>query len=289
MSLNDSMLQPLLSDVDPPPFSIINEAACHPVLLTCEHAGGAIPSSLPQLGLDLDSFRSIMEFAPQGDNFAGALSRKLAARIGAPLVESVYHRFVVDVNRGRDEEFWFRSAEQVMFPVNENLTAEQVKQRVNEIWEPFDQRFEALLYKQIAEHAQPVILSIHTYHKSLRRNQEVFSDRPWAIGVLWDEPNGSEETALRNRQLGESCATHFEAYNLVVGRNQPYDLRGPNPSTGSEWKTTLHRHVSRLNTPSLMLEVRNDQLSTEKQLEDWVDRVASMIPLLTGDEPPKRT
>jgi predicted N-formylglutamate amidohydrolase len=281
MTLNGSILQTLLSDVDPPPFAITNEAACHPVLLTCEHAGGAIPSSLPQLGLDLDSFRSIMDFAPQGDNFAGALSRQLAAKIGATLIESVYHRFVVDVNRGRHEEFWFRSAEQIEFPVNQNLTAEQVEQRVNEIWEPFDQGFQALLHKQIAEHAQPVVLSIHTYHKSLRRNQEVFTDRPWAIGVLWDEPNGSEKTAFQNRQLGQSCAAHFETYNLIVGRNQPYDISGPNPSTGSDWETTLHRHVSRLNTRSLMLEIRNDQLSTDKQLEDWVERVAMMIPLLT--------
>jgi predicted N-formylglutamate amidohydrolase len=264
---------------------VTSAAARHPVLLTCEHAGGAIPPSLKQLGLDRDAFNSIMEFAPQGDNHAGALSRRLAAQVGTPLIESVYHRFVVDVNRGREEEFWFASAEMVEFPVNRNLSVEHVEQRAQEIWDPFDQRFQAMLHKQMTEHAQPLVLSIHTYHKSLRRNQEAFVDRPWAIGVLWDEPAGSEMLALRNRQLGQMCAAHFETFDLVVGRNQPYDLSKPNPSTGRAWQTTLHRHVSRLNIPSVMLEIRNDQLSTEKQLEDWVDRVGAVVPLLSTNVP----
>src|SRR6478735_5330001 len=98
------MLQPsqtptlLLSLRDPRPVEIVNAVGRSPFVLTCEHAGRAVPERLGDLGVDeADMARHIA-----WDVGAEGLSRRLSALLDAPLVLQRYSRLVVDCNRPFD-------------------------------------------------------------------------------------------------------------------------------------------------------------------------------------------
>ncbi len=268
----------LLLKEEPVPFIVTNEFKDCPVLITCEHSGGVIPQRFSQLGLDDELFQHLMKLAPQGDNYAGDLSRNLASKFEAPLIESTYHRFIVDVNRGRSERFWFESADGIPLPINRNLSDEDIEQRAQEIWDPFDRKMREMLEMHRLKQTNPLVISIHSYHKTLKRDHEYLPDRPWHIGILWNELTVPKGLTKKNQQLGEFFAQYFEEKDRFVGRNEPYDLRGLNPSTNEPWQTTVHRHFSPLGIPSVVMEIRNDQICTADSRDSWANDLHVAIP-----------
>src|SRR5689334_6976902 len=96
------MLQPsktpmtLLTPRDPQPVQTVNAGGRSPFVLTCEHAGRAVPESLGDLGgvAQADMDRHIA-----WDVGAEGLSKRLSTLLDAPLVLQRYSRLVVDCNR----------------------------------------------------------------------------------------------------------------------------------------------------------------------------------------------
>ena len=85
----------VLSRLDPDPVEIVNADGKSAFLLTCEHAGRAVPVSLGDLGIDAAEMDRHIAY----DVGAEGLSRQMASMLDAPLIVQRYSRLVVDCNR----------------------------------------------------------------------------------------------------------------------------------------------------------------------------------------------
>ena len=88
-------LPALLGDDEPAPFELINEGGLGNLVLVCDHASNRVPARLANLGLTRLQLASHIGW----DSGAAAVSRRLSARLDAPLVLSNYSRLVIDCNR----------------------------------------------------------------------------------------------------------------------------------------------------------------------------------------------
>src|SRR5690606_19895805 len=86
---------PLLSGSDEQPVEVVNLSGSSPFVLTCEHAGRAVPLRLGNLGVDAPEMDRHIAY----DIGAQELSRAMSALLDAPLFLQRYSRLVVDCNR----------------------------------------------------------------------------------------------------------------------------------------------------------------------------------------------
>ncbi|MEY4511204.1 MAG: hypothetical protein RLZZ450_3326, partial [Pseudomonadota bacterium] len=85
----------LLDETDPPPFRVVGARGRSPFILTCDHAGRALPKRLGDLGVEPSELTRHIAW----DIGAAGLSRALSKRLDAVLIEQTYSRLVIDVNR----------------------------------------------------------------------------------------------------------------------------------------------------------------------------------------------
>ncbi len=69
------------------------------VLILCDHASNALPPDYGDLGLPPEQFERHIAY----DIGAAAMTRRLAARFGAPAVMTTFSRLLIDPNRGADD------------------------------------------------------------------------------------------------------------------------------------------------------------------------------------------
>ncbi|MGB3312889.1 MAG: N-formylglutamate amidohydrolase, partial [Albidovulum sp.] len=143
----------LLSDTDPEPVEWINRESDVPVLLVCEHAGRAVPASLVGLGLAKGAVDDHIGW----DIGAMGVARRLAEKLGAPLVAQRYSRLVIDCNRPPESASAMpATSDQQPVPGNAGLTSDQCSLRVREIFAPFAAAVESAFDK----HTRCIAISI---------------------------------------------------------------------------------------------------------------------------------
>ena len=239
-----------MNSVSRPIAEIHGENGAAPIVLVCEHASNEIPACLNGLGVDETVRRSHVAW----DIGALDVAKKLSRHMGAPLVACTVSRLAYDCNRPPDAPDCIPSvSERFAIPGNTDLSAGDRQNRIEGIHNPFHQAVNGVIEAQCERAASPVtLITVHSFtpvYAGERREIE--------IGFLHHGCDRLAKAALSiERSKGEiSCAL-----------NEPYDA-----SDGVTYTLEKHHHAS--SDCSVMVEIRNDLISTPS----GVDRIASHL------------
>jgi predicted N-formylglutamate amidohydrolase len=220
-------------------------------VLFCDHASNLIPAAFSGLGLPAQLLEEHIAWDP------GALpvAEHLSALLDAPLVAGGVSRLVLDVNRSEDSPTLIPEISEFgPIPGNSDLGPAERARRLEAVHVPFHETCSAVME---ARQGQGCIgVAIHTITPVFRGES-----RPWQIGILFD----------RDRKLADHLISGLgREGGLTVGQNQPYG-----PWDGVYW--TLDRHVQASGLPSVMIEIRNDEVRTQERQRAWAERLANLL------------
>ena len=109
---------------------------------------------------------------------------------------------------------------------------------------------------------RPAIISMHCFTPVLDG-----IERPWHIGVLWDEDD---------RIAGPLLAALGARDGLVVGDNEPYSGR-------QRYGYTVEVHATETGLPNVLIEIREDQAADEEAQARAADLLAGMLAPILDD------
>jgi predicted N-formylglutamate amidohydrolase len=244
----------LLGADDPPAVEIVRSAARGSAVLVCDHASRRIPKRLGTLGLDAVQLADHIAWDPG----AADVARRLSAHLDAPLVLSGYSRLVIDCNRPlRSRESIAEESAGVPVPGNRGLTPEEREIRTGALFRPYHDAIGRLLDGRT--HRPTLLLSIHSFTPLLDGRP-----RPWHIGVSYGRDR--RLAALLRGTLSQDRA-------LMVGDNEPYPIE-------DDIDYTIPVHGEARGLPSVMIEIRQDELRTPAGAATWAARLAKAYRLI---------
>ena len=242
----------LLGAGDPAPVEIHNEAGASPFVLSCEHAGQAIPACLGSRSPPPEELQRHIAWDPG----ALAVARRLADHLDAVLLAQRYSRLVIDCNRpAGSPELAVRVSDGTAVPFNDGLRPAELDMRWREICQPFHQA----VAKSIERRHQPIIVSVHSFVRRLRDGPERVLD----LGLL-SRREPSLAPALRE-------VLEERAPSLNVRFNEPYRIEDEHDYTipvQAEARSLLH----------VLLEIRNDLLRDDESVDWWALLLAGALP-----------
>jgi predicted N-formylglutamate amidohydrolase len=241
-------MSPLLSQDDPPPFTLLRdgpESLDSPFVLCCDHAGRRIPRALGDLGVSPADLERHIAW----DIGAAGVTRLLSERLSAVAILQTYSRLVYDCNRPPiAEDAVAKVSEHTRIPGNEGVTAEQREQRRREIFDPYQDKLGAVLDARAARGVSSVLVSVHSFTPVFKGNA-----RPFHAGVLYN----------RDPRLGHAMlALLREDETLVVGDNEPYAL-----NDRSDY--TVPTHGEKRGILHVEMEIRQDLIASEDGQAAW--------------------
>lgn len=240
----------LLTTRDPAPVELLNSASTHPVLLVCEHAGKCIPEKLSDLGVQHDEIERHIGW----DIGAAAVTRLLAAMLGAPAVLQTYSRLVIDCNRPpQAPDAMPQISDATPVPGNQGLSTSERAARVAEIFDPY----QTAVTKARSHPCRRMIISVHSFTAKLANEL-----RPWDVAFLY---RGDADTPTKLRQ---SLLTQDPA--LKVGMNEPYQIED-----ASDWFVPHHGEASGL--PHSLIEIRNDLITNHDGQTHWAGLLKNAV------------
>lgn len=223
----------LLDEMDPAPAVVVNAGARSPFLLVCDHAGRRTPKSLGDLGAPASVFEQHVAW----DIGAGALSRLMARKLDACVIQQTYSRLVIDCNRAPDRaDAIVAVSDGLPIPRNSAIDPWETAARIAEVHAPYHRRIAAELDERAVRGLRTVLVAIHSFTPQM--NGFV---RPWHVGVLHlgGSPFSHGMLASLRREPG-----------LTVGDNEPYAMDGIDH--------TVPVHAIARGIDYLELEVRQD-------------------------------
>ena len=232
-------------------FEWVNVAGVSPVVLVCEHASNHIPPGLKGLGLgEADQKRHIAY-----DPGAAPVARLLSRLLDAPLILQRVSRLVYDCNRPPESPGAMPEVSEVFeIPGNKGLGPDDRLSRILQVCRPFHQALQVLLDERAAALRPSAIVSIHSFtriYKGKRREVD--------LGLLFD----------RDPWLANALVKSFPGVNTQL--NEPY---GPKDGV----LHLLNLHAAPRGLHHLMIEICNDLLETERQQQQWAQRLS--VPLI---------
>jgi predicted N-formylglutamate amidohydrolase len=237
-------------------YEIVGETRPSRVVCLCDHASNTVPKGLPEkLGLpDTDMARHIAY-----DVGAEGVTRGLAEAFDGPALMSRFSRLVIDPNRGEDDPtLLMRLYDGTIIPANRSADATERERRL----EAYHRPYHGAAANLIAQREQPVIVSIHSFTPQLSSRPP----RPWHVGVLYAHDARLATTLL-------ACLSTED--DLCIGDNEPY--------TGHLPGDTMERHALSHGHLHVLIELRNDLISTETQQLEWAARLAPIITTAIAD------
>jgi predicted N-formylglutamate amidohydrolase len=242
----------LLGANDPEPVRVQPGRRDVGVLVLCDHAGRATPARFDRLGLADEAFERHIAY----DIGAAALSRELARRLNASLIEQVYSRLVIDCNRSPGRADMIPEvSDGTIIPGNAALTDVQVQARIEAIHTPYHDAIAVEIDLAIAAGAPPALILIHSFTPVMNGFQ-----RPWHVGVL------HQGNALSLAMLALLQAEP----GLTVGDNAPYAM--------DEIDYTAPRHAQARGLQYLELETRQDLIADATGQARFAELYARLIP-----------
>ena len=243
----------LLSEDDPPVFLIERAKGSSAFLLTCDHAGRAIPHKLASLGLSEDELSTHVAW----DLGVAELGRRLSARLDAFLIMHNYSRLVIDANRPPGAPDSIPTlCERTRIAANEGLSSSDARERVEEVFQPYHQRIRDELDASSARACRSMLVALHSF-------TPVYMDegRRWHVGVLYG----------RDPRLGRLVRDGLRSDGaLIVGDNQPYSV-----SDASDY--TIIVHGEQRGIPHVELEIRQDLLASDSDVQSWAERLGGVL------------
>ncbi len=224
-----------------------------PFVILCDHASSFFPADYDGLGLTEDQKRSHIAWDP------GALqvARRMSDRLDAPLLWPGISRLIVDCNRSHDApDLIPESGEGEPVPGNAALSPDERRERIERYHAPYHLAIDELLNLRAERGQANALVAVHSY-------TPVFfgQSRPWPIGIIFD----------KDRNLADHVIADLKTdLNLNIGVNEPYS-----PADGVYH--TLSTHGDRRALPSVMIEIRSDEISSDKECVYWADRLSNIL------------
>jgi predicted N-formylglutamate amidohydrolase len=235
------------------------------VVVICDHASNALPADYGDLGLSSAALQRHIAY----DIGAAWLTRRLAARLGAPAVLSTFSRLLIDPNRGADDPtLVMRVSDGAIVPGNARIDPAEIDRRLAHYWQPYRNAVAELVDAMCASGAAPVVVSIHSFTPLWRG-----VIRPWKIGILWDMDPRLPAPLLQALAAEPDLASPQE----LVGDNEPYD--------GALEGDTIDDIATARGLTNALIEVRQDLIAAQPDAEAWADRLARVLePILARPE-----
>ncbi len=233
--------------------TVLNETGSSDIVLVCEHASNYMPSSYGNLGLDPEHLHRHIAY----DLGAAQLTSALSWRLDAPAFLGNYSRLLVDLNRPPGVPSSMPAiSEATTIPGNEQLPLSEVQRRLDVIFHPFHQRLRDFLRGRRESARRTVLVSIHSFSPIYAGER-----RPFHVGVLFE----------RSSELALSVLRHLRRTpDLIAEANVPYHIQ-------ADGDYTVPVHGTQTDTPALLIEVRNDGLSTAQGIGAWSARFAEAL------------
>lgn len=246
----------LLAPDEARPVMVDHPGGSSDLLLTCDHAGRAIPRRLGQLGLpDAELERHIAY-----DIGARAVAEQVADALDATLIRQVYSRLVIDCNRDPGVPSSIPEiSETTRIPGNEGLTEAARQARIAEIFTPYHAAIAATLDARAEAGRVTALISVHSFTPVFKGTA-----RPWHAAVLYN----------RDARLSRLLKARLEAEGgLVVGDNEPYFV-----SDLTDY--TIPVHAERRGLPYLEIEIRQDLIGSAEGQREWAGRLTRLLPMV---------
>ncbi|WP_209010976.1 N-formylglutamate amidohydrolase [Labrenzia sp. PHM005] len=233
---------------------VLNAEGAGELVLLCDHASNHFPPPYDQcLGVSEDDKSAHISWDPGALGVAKALSEAL----DSPLVYTTVSRLVIDCNREEDREDLTPSlSELTEISGNRDLSEEERAFRLDLVHRPFHNAIDKLLSLRKERGLPSAVVSVHTYTPVYKGKQ-----RPWEIGLI-----SESDRSLANPVLDGLNARG----DLTVGDNEPYA-----PSDGVYY--TVRRHGEDRSLPCLMIEIRNDEVTTPDEERRWADLLGPLL------------
>jgi predicted N-formylglutamate amidohydrolase len=230
-------------------------------LIICDHASNAIPPGYGTLGLKPEALERHIAY----DIGAAAVTRALAARLGAPAVLSTYSRLLIDPNRGLDDPtLVMRYSDGAIVPGNAYIDAAEIARRTAQFWAPYRQEIAATLDAMMAAGEPPAVISIHSFTDVWRG-----FPRPWKVGVLWDRDDRIPKPLI------EALLAEPDLEADDVGDNEPYD--------GGLAGDTIDASATSRGLANALIEIRQDLIVDKKNALPWAERLARLLQPILAD------
>ena len=235
------------------PFEIVDGDRAGGLVLVADHAGRDLPDEYGALGLPASEFERHIAY----DIGVEAVTRALAALLGAPAVMARFSRLLIDANRGEDDPTLIRQLyDGTVIAANYPMSEEERRRRLDRYWRPYHDALGAMVASvAAASGAPPFLFSIHSFTPTMQGRQ-----RPWHAGLLWDMDDRAARPLID--MLSADPA-------LAVGDNEPYDgaLRGD----------TMFRHAIVNGYAHALIEIRQDLIAAPEGAQGWAERLAPMV------------
>jgi predicted N-formylglutamate amidohydrolase len=251
--VNDAPVYRLLEPDEPPAFSQWRTEGQSNFLVVADHASNRIPRRLYNLGLPASELQRHIAW----DLGCLGVAKQVAAALDAPLIAQNYSRLVIDCNRPPGVESAIPTeSEWTRIPGNQGLSAEQVRARRTEIFDPYHEHVQALLDARIAAGRSTILVAQHSMtdtYKGVPRSMDAAvlynRDRRFA-GLMLD--------MLRREQ------------DLLVGDNEPYFV-------SDETDYTVPHHAEARGLPYVEIEIRQDLILDEQGQSEWAGRIVRAL------------
>ena len=174
-------------------------------------------------------------------------------------------RLLLDLNRAVDAvDSIVEHSEDTPIPGNIGISAAERAHRCQWLYEPFHRELSRIVDQRLRIGTPTALLSVHSFTPSYLR-----SARPWHAGVV----------SARDRRLADPMLAHLRREPaLVVGDNEPY-------AAADGVYHTLQRHAEARGLPSVLLEIRNDQIEHAPGRALWADRLVAALRPVIDDLP----
>ena len=226
-------------------------------LITCDHASNRVPDWID--GGSLGIAASDMARHIAWDVGAAGLARALAMRLDAPALLSDFSRLVIDPNRGEDDPtLVMRLYDGTVIPTNRRIEAAGIEARLARLYRPYHAAYGRLA----TAHPARAICAVHSFTPRLRGRPA----RPWQVGILYSH---------RDARLGPAMVDACRAEGWITGDNQPY--------AGHLQGDAIDRHALGAGRPNLLIELRNDLVSTPAGQGEWAERLAPVLERVLAD------
>jgi predicted N-formylglutamate amidohydrolase len=247
------VLPPLLQADEAPPFAETAGSDRSPYLVTCDHAGRALPRELATLGLSPAELDTHIAW----DIGAAGVASRLGAELGAFVILQPYSRLVIDCNRPLGvASSIVRESEGTVIPGNQQVSEADAERRAVAIFHPYHARIRRELERRDARGLPTILVAVHSF-------TPVFmgAARPWHVAVLYQ----------RDRRLGRALLERLAADPaLVVGDNEPY-------AVSDETDYGIVEYGERGGHPHVELEIRQDLIADEAAQAAWAVRLARLL------------
>lgn len=219
------------------------------LLIIVDHASNVVPAEI-----DLGIPSALLEEHIAWDIGAAALGQALSERLGAGLILAEVSRLVIDLNREEGAGGLIVTvSDGHAIPGNAALDAAAREARVERYWRPYHRRLEETI-----EATRPkLLISLHSFTPRLTTRPN--EDRPWQVGVLYNEDDRAARVAI----------PLLEAAGVCVGDQLPY--------SGKLLNATMNRHGEATGIAYLSLEVRQDLISDADGVAHWARLLAPVI------------